>query len=116
MVDKDYLFSPSEVIKLVGEEGVPELLGEYQILLRQHLALPLPSIGEEVEETFFRSVHSLKSSSQFIGASVLADLCLKLETECKQNEFCSGSLLSLSLQVRKYAKELDGQVTNYLSM
>jgi HPt (histidine-containing phosphotransfer) domain-containing protein len=73
-------------------------------------------MGEEVAETFFRSVHSLKSSSQFIGASALADLCLKLEIECKKNEVCSGSLLSLSLQVRKYAKELDGQVTGYLSM
>ena len=116
MVDKDYLFSPSEVIKLVGEEGVSELLFEYQTLLRQHLALPLPSLGEGITETFFRSVHSLKSSSQFIGASALSDLCLQLETECKNNEVCSGHLLSLALKVRKYVKELDGQVAGYLSV
>lgn len=114
MTKPTYVFSPDTVAGLVGEEGVEELLTEYQGLANQYLTMPAPALGKVVNATFYRTVHSLKAASQFIGAERVAEEALALEMECKNGAVCSVAITTMAADLQLQLKDINTQITHYL--
>jgi histidine phosphotransfer protein HptB len=51
----------------------------------------------------YEAIHSLKGASANIGATRLADMCLKLQMECKANRISSNELLIQMVQEEQQA-------------
>lgn len=51
----------------------------------------------------YEAVHSLKGASANIGASRLAEMCLKLQTECKANRISQNELLIQMIEEEQQA-------------
>ncbi|MGY3686983.1 Hpt domain-containing protein [Vibrio coralliilyticus] len=114
MTKPTYGFSPDTIAGLVGEEGIEELLTEYQGLANQYLAMPAPALGEVVNATFYRTVHSLKAASQFVGAERVAEEALALETACKDGAVCNGAITTMATDLQLQLKDINTQITHYL--
>nr|WP_232473128.1 Hpt domain-containing protein [Vibrio anguillarum] len=72
-------FSPDRVAEMVGEENVNEMLCGYRTSLLEALnKLSNAFCGNQVEVIHHIS-HTMKSSSRFVGADVLASEFQKLE-------------------------------------
>lgn len=114
MSKTDRLFSTDTVAELVGEEGVEELMAEFQRMVQCYMALDKPVVGEVISDNLRRQVHSLKSATQFVGAAQLAQSVIALDKAFKAAPLCCGEIESQLMQLEVQLLEIDQQLTDYL--
>ncbi len=108
-------FDPSELTLLVGDDVVPEVLAEYINSLIQLQELPQPNEATTKNEGYAMLVHSLKSSSQFIGATQAYRLSEQLDVELNQNATYTPTSIELSKQLFDHSHLLAQEIKLYLT-
>ncbi len=114
MTKPTYMFTPSTISSLLGEQAIDELLTEYQELTKQYLTIPEPILGEAINETFYRTTHSLKAASLYIGADCIAEEAQALEAACKVSAVCNVEIHRMAVDLQLQLKEINTQITHYL--
>ena len=80
-------------LKEVLEDEFSVLIDTYLTDAKLRLNLIKNGIATQDYEAVRLAAHSLKGASANLGAVILAQLCEKLEHDCKVGEYGSGSLL-----------------------
>lgn len=94
----------SEVVQLYFEDSQVKIEKVYQLLSQ-----PMPDY-EELDQI----VHQFKGSSASLGASYIAQLCIKLRESCQQRN--AAACLQLVQQIQEAFQQLKSKLETYLQL
>lgn len=104
---KELIFSYiKENLGIDDTETVNELLEEYCTTFHDYL-VKIPQYLEQSDaDGLYRAAHSLKGCSGNVGHKMVHELCLKLETAARANDFAGA--LDIHTQLQKAATDICG--------
>lgn len=103
-----------DAIKALQRPGKPDILGKIVGMYLDKTPSLISDISDGIAQNDAARVkmaaHTLKSSSAYLGATTLADLCNQLETKAANDELAGASVetieqgyAAISEQIRRFA-------------